>query len=422
MIHGKAQDQAMASEERYSRDDWRVERVPLSTRTIRPDVPCGTAYDLLAAETDLPGLAVIDETGICGLIDRQSIQARFARPIMRDVYGGRPLALIMDKRPLMVDAAMRLDELSERVGIDQPSALTAGFIVTRNGAFVGVGMMTEVIRLAAVESRQRARAIEAAQQSLIQAEKLASLGALVAGVAHEINTPIGIGLTAASTLQDLTVDIRRQITDGALRKADLLAFLAMAGETSQLLVTHMHRAAELVQSFKQIAVDRTTAGRRRFMLRTYLDEVLVSLHPITKRGRVSVQLDCPDDLLLDTYPGALSQVVVNFVMNSMTHAYDGNAEGRLSLTIRRVDDDQIELTYADDGCGIAPENLPNIFDPFFTTRRGRGGSGLGLHIVYNIVTVTLGGRIEVESRLGWGTRFTLVLPIKAPEPVSEARG
>jgi len=409
----------MASEAHYSRDDWRVDRVPLSTRTVSPDLPCGAAYDMLALETDLPGVAVVDETGIRGLIDRQSIQARFARPIMRDVYSGRPVALIMDKRPLMIDAGMRLDELSERIGIGQPSALTAGFIVTRNDAFAGVGTVIEVIRLAAAESRQRARAIEAAQQSLIQAEKLASLGALVAGIAHEINTPIGIGLTAASTLQDLTAGIQRQIADGALRKADLSGFLALAGETSQLLVTHMRRAAELVQSFKQIAVDRTTAGRRRFRLRAYLDEVLVSLHPMTKRGRITVLLDCPDDLVLDSYPGAFSQVVVNFVMNSMSHAYGGGAEGTLGLTVRRMDGDRIELIYADDGCGIAPDILPNIFDPFFTTRRGQGGSGLGLHIVYNIVTGTLGGRIEVASQLGQGTSFTLVLPLKAPDVAAE---
>jgi len=409
----------MVSQDHYRRDDWRVERVPLSIRTVRPDVPCGTAYDMLAAETDLHGLAVLDETGIRGLIDRQSIQARFARPIMRDVYAGRPVALIMDKQPLLVDVGMRLDELSERIGVDKPSALTAGFIVTRDGVFAGVGRFIDVIRLAAAESRQRARAIEAAQQSLVQAEKLASLGALVAGIAHEINTPIGIGLTAASTLQDLTAGIQAQVAAGTLRKADLSGFLGAADTTSQLLVTHMRRAAALVQSFKQIAVDRTTAGRRRFGLRAYLEEVLVSLHPVTRRAQVAVQLDCPDGLEFDSYPGALSQVVVNFVMNSMTHAYDGSTEGTLSLIVRRIDEELIELTYADDGCGIAAEILPNVFDPFFTTRRGQGGSGLGLHIVYNIVTGTLGGRIEVASQLGQGTRFTLILPLDAPHAASD---
>jgi len=177
----------------------------------------------------------------------------------------------------------------------------------------------------------------------------------------------------------------------------------------------MHRAAELVQSFKRIAVDRTSAERRRFALRPYLEEVLVSLQPAIKRARIRMALDCAEDLTIDSYPGAVSQVVVNFAMNSLVHAYAADGEGTVRLGVRGLDADRVELTYADDGCGIPGEILPHIFDPFFTTRRGQGGSGLGLHIVYNLVTGTLGGEISVDSAVGQGTRFTLILPMVAPQ-------
>ena len=166
---------------------------------------------------------------------------------------------------------------------------------------------------------------------------------------------------------------------------------------------------------KRIAVDRTTAERRRFELRAYLEEVLVSLQPVTRKARLTVELDCPPGLVIDSYPGAFSQVVVNFVQNSVIHAYAEGAEGRLTLAAHAGADGAIELAYADDGRGIPAEILPNIFDPFFTTRRGQGGTGLGLHIVYNLVTATLGGKIAVTSEVGRGTRFTLTLPAAAPE-------
>ena len=404
----------MATEAAYRSDEWRAARVPLATRTVSPDLRCGEAYAILAAEGELPGLAVVDAAGIHGLIDRHAILARFAQPIMRDVYEGRPVTRIMDPQPLIVEADLRLDELSERIAGDNSATLVSGFIVVRDGIFLGVGRIIDVIHLAALESRRRAEAIEAAQDRLIQAEKLASLGALVAGVAHEINTPIGIGLTAASTLSDTTAAVRGRLAEGALRRTDLAEFLDRTAETSQLLVTHMRRAAELVQSFKRVAVDRASAERRRFELQPYLEEVLVSLQPAMKRSRIRIALDCPDALTIDSYPGALSQVIVNFTMNSLIHAYEPEGEGTLRICVRSVDAKRISLTYADDGAGIPADVLPHIFDPFFTTRRGQGGSGLGLHIVYNIVTGTLGGEIQVASRPGEGTRFTLTLPVEAP--------
>jgi signal transduction histidine kinase len=252
--------------------------------------------------------------------------------------------------------------------------------------------------------------LRAAQQSLIQAEKMASLGGLVAGVAHEINTPVGIGLTGASMMVSETAKIQKLYAADEMSQADFEDFLSLADETSRLLVSNMDRAAGLIQSFKQVAVDQTSAERRSFNLGSYIDEVLASLIPAIKRGRHEISVDCPDNLLIDTFPGALSQVLTNLVMNSILHAYDDDRAGKLSISVRPIDGKEFKLVYADDGCGISPETLPRIFDPFFTTKRGSGGSGLGLHIVYNMVTSSLQGQISVHSTPGEGTSFTLRLP------------
>lgn len=269
---------------------------------------------------------------------------------------------------------------------------------------------------AAKQRAERALAdLRSAQESLIQAEKMASLGALVAGVAHEVNTPVGIALTGITHLGDNTRRIVRQVDDNQLRRSDLNGYLGMAGEACQLIEANLNRAVELIQSFKQTAVDQTSEERRRFDLRTYLDDVLASLRPRLKQTPHRVEVDCPDGVTVDSYPGALFQVLTNLTINSVTHAYppevfpDGKA-GTLRIAVTCPDPTEVELVFSDDGCGIPPANRGRIFDPFFTTRRGKGGSGLGLHIVFNIVANRLGGGIRVESEEGQGTRFILRFP------------
>ncbi len=262
-----------------------------------------------------------------------------------------------------------------------------------------------------------------AQQSLIQAEKMASLGGLVAGVAHEINTPVGIGLTGASTLAAETDKIRKLHSGEDMTEEDFLDYLDVTAQTAKLLLTNMNRAAELIQSFKQVAVDQTSAERRRFDLKNYIEEILNSLHPSIKKKRHTVEVDCPTGIEMDSYPGVLSQVLTNLVMNALLHAYADHQAGTLSIRVKMNGGDVI-LVFADDGNGIPAENLSRIFDPFFTTRRGNGGSGLGLHIVFNVVTASLNGQVDVQSEVGKGTRFTLrfpqVAPKIAPAPVIEA--
>jgi PAS domain S-box-containing protein len=272
-----------------------------------------------------------------------------------------------------------------------------------------------------VTAQKRAeQALRQAQQDLIQAEKMASLGSLVAGVAHEINTPLGNTLTASSHLYDKVLELSVMLDENRLRRSDLLAFVSLLTETTRLMVTNCERAAELVQSFKQVAVDQTSGERRRFDLKRYIDEVLLSLRPRLRKTGHRIMVDCPDHLEIDGYPGALSQLLTNFLLNSLMHAYAPGEAGEITIRVRLIEDGQIELIYADDGRGIPAELLGRIYDPFFTTRRGSGGSGLGLHIVYNLVTGTLRGQITVASEPDRGTCFIVRFPLRTPTDASKA--
>lgn len=259
--------------------------------------------------------------------------------------------------------------------------------------------------------------LQQAKNSLIQAEKMAALGSLVAGVAHEINTPIGTALTAASHLGERTAEFRAQFQGGKLKKSEAERYLETAVETSAIMVATIGRAAELIQSFKQVAVDQSTDIRRRFNLSAYIAEILLSLKPRLKQAQHAVVVDCPHDLEIDSYPGALSQVLTNFVMNSLLHGFSEGQIGKITISAQLRDSATVVIRYADTGRGIPEKNLARIFEPFFTTRRGTGGTGLGLHIVYNIVTQSLGGTIDVMSEVGQGAAFILAIPRTAPGQV-----
>lgn len=245
------------------------------------------------------------------------------------------------------------------------------------------------------------------QDQLVEAEKMASLGGLVAGVAHEVNTPIGIGVTAASHLKEGVEELRGKYDRGDIKRADLEQHLAVAEQSSAIVLSNLARASDLIRSFKQVAVDQSSEEERRFDLREYLDEIVISLRPNLKKAKHEVAIDCEAGLVVETYPGAVSQVVTNLIMNAITHAYDEGESGKMRITADDNGDGTIALTFSDDGKGIPEENLAKIFDPFFTTRRGSGGSGLGLNIVYNLVTQKLGGTIGCESETGEGTTFRI---------------
>ncbi|HYD82115.1 MAG TPA: ATP-binding protein [Paucimonas sp.] len=251
------------------------------------------------------------------------------------------------------------------------------------------------------------------QAELVRKDKLAALGSLVAGIAHELNTPIGNCLTVASTLADQTRSLAERYAQG-IRRSELDRYVGEAGDASALLVRNLQRAADLVASFKQVAVDQTSSQRRTFSLREFAEEVVCTLRPSLRKSEVTLTTEIADGLAMDSFPGPLGQAVANLVGNSFIHGYDGKGPGTIRIAARKAEDGMIELRVEDDGAGIPAANLDRIFDPFFTTRLGAGSSGLGLHITHNIVTGALGGRIHVESAPGAGARFILLLPATAP--------
>ena len=252
-----------------------------------------------------------------------------------------------------------------------------------------------------------------AQQNLIAAEKLAALGGLVAGVAHEVNNPIGISLTVASSFARRCDDFANEVNSGPVRRSRLDEFLVTSRDAANQLVGNLQRAGELVQSFKQVAVDRSHADRRQFDLRESTDHIVASLRPVLKKSQIALTVDVPAGIIMDSYPGSYGQVLTNLFLNSVIHAFPDGRTGSILVEARQVGDD-VELFVSDDGIGMTEETQRRALDPFFTTRRNEGGTGLGLHIIYNLVTQQLGGRLSFESRLGWGTRFRITFPRVAP--------
>ena len=235
----------------------------------------------------------------------------------------------------------------------------------------------------------------------------------MAGVAHEINTPVGIALTSASVLMEATDRVHEAVAGGNIKKSDILRYLETAGESARLIMNNAYRAAHLIHSFKQIAVDQVSEARRRFELHDYINEVVSSLQPKLKKTRIRVAIDCPPDIVLDSYPGALAQVITNLTLNCVEHAFDADAEGSIAIRVA-LDGDWIEMRVVDDGKGIPADMLDKVFDPFVTTRRGQGGTGLGLNIVFNLIAKQFAGTIAVSSVLGHGASFVLRIPRVTP--------
>jgi signal transduction histidine kinase/tetratricopeptide (TPR) repeat protein len=265
----------------------------------------------------------------------------------------------------------------------------------------------------ALDNAEAYRQLQDAQTQLVSQEKLAALGSLMAGVAHELNTPIGNSLLIASTLQQKTAEIEQQMNGPGLRRSELAAYVADAQKASELVMRGLTSAADLVNSFKQVAVDRTTEQRRMFNLQQVTHEVVATMMNRIRNANHSIEFEVPDALAMDSYPGPFGQVLANFINNALLHAFDCRQHGCMRLAAVQGDG-RVTITFSDNGGGIAAEHLTRIFDPFFTTKLGQGGSGLGLSISYNIVTSLLGGQISVASSPE-GTTFTLDLPLTAPE-------
>ncbi len=262
------------------------------------------------------------------------------------------------------------------------------------------------------ELEQTIQTLTDTRQELVEAEKLAALGALVAGIAHELNTPIGNCVLVASRLSDETTALQTEIDKGQLRKTTLCEHMDKLDNATLILQRNLDKAAQLIAGFKRAAVDRTSDARRGFMLRETLNDTVVMLTPSLRRGHCTVVTDIDGEIPMNSYPGSLNQAVSALLENAMIHGY-GESGGEIHLSAKQEGDKAVIVIH-DNGAGIAEENLGRVFDPFFTTRFGKGGSGLGLNIVYNNVTGILGGKIRVESRPGQGCTFTLTLPLEAP--------
>jgi signal transduction histidine kinase len=253
--------------------------------------------------------------------------------------------------------------------------------------------------------------LNAAQQNLIDAERLAALGGLVAGVAHEVNNPIGISLTVASSFARRAETFEAELrSDTQLRRSQLEEFVRSSRDAAQQLVANLHRAGELIQSFKQVAVDRSRAERRQFSLSEATDQIIASLRPVLKKAPITLSVEVPEGLMIDSYPGAYGQILTNLFLNAANHAFADGRSGAITISARPRGNDDVEIIFTDNGAGMTPDVQRQAFDPFFTTRRNEGGTGLGLHIVYNLVTQQLGGRMMLDSRLGQGTTFRIIMP------------
>ena len=287
-------------------------------------------------------------------------------------------------------------------------------VLVRIETHLAIGFLQRSLQHKNEELAKTLEQLKTTQAQLIESEKMAALGTLVAGLAHEINTPIGTGIMAASILSNETQTFLSSFQKGKIKKSALKEYLDIALESGELILNNLNRAGELVQSFKQVAVDQVSLEKRNFPVKKYLEETLLSLDPHLKHTHHTVTIEGDDTINIDSYPGAFFQIITNLVMNSIAHAYQAQERGHLCFKVKRHQDKAI-VQYSDDGCGIPPENMSKIFNPFFTTARSRGGSGLGLHIVYNLVTQKLKGTIRCESQVGLGTKFILELPYEIPD-------
>jgi signal transduction histidine kinase len=316
--------------------------------------------------------------------------------------------MLRDEVAIGAIAVMRLEpELFPKAQVELLKTFAGQAVI----AIENTRLITEVQE----RTRELSRSLEdlrTAQDGLVQTEKLAALGRLVAGVAHEINTPIGTSLTVASAFINKAKRFEVDVASGDVRRSSLTEFIAASREAASQIMINLGNAVDLIQSFKQVAADRNVSDRRHFDLGEVTEQVVKGLRFGLRSLTVSVE--CEPNLVMNSYPGPYGQVLTNLVLNSATHAFPDGARGSVHIATQASGKDNVEVLFSDDGCGMSPEVRRQVFDPFFTTRRDQGSTGLGLHIVHNIVTNRLGGRINLETRPGAGTKIRIIVPREAP--------
>ncbi|MEC7284779.1 MAG: HAMP domain-containing sensor histidine kinase, partial [Pseudomonadota bacterium] len=249
------------------------------------------------------------------------------------------------------------------------------------------------------------------QRQLVQNVKVASLGDLVAGGAHGVNTAIGLGVAASTMMLDRLAVIQKDFENKTLKASAMKRFLDESNENLNIIYRNLNRAAELISSFKQVAVDQTSESSRSFCVVQLVNEILLSLQPRLKKLKHNINVDCDPTLSVETKAGPINQILINLIMNSVIHGFETMDEGTIDIRAEMVSSNKLKLVYTDNGKGISPEIRKRIFDPFVTTKRGQGGSGLGMHLVYNLVTQALNGSISITSEEGNGVEFVIIFPV-----------
>lgn len=270
---------------------------------------------------------------------------------------------------------------------------------------------TKQLKNSNIELEKSMSELKKTQDNLIEAEKMAGLGELVAGVAHEINTPVGLSLTGITHFISISDKIHKAYENEDLSEEEFQNFINTAQELGKSININLEKTSNLVRSFKQVAVDQSSDGKRKFDLCAYIDEILMSLNNITKKTNVNIKIDCKKEIIINGYPGAISQIFTNLIMNTLTHAYKEREKGKIEITIQEGKE-KITIIYKDYGKGIKKDIISKIFNPFFTTNREKGGSGLGMSIIYNLISKKLNGQITCESKIDEGTTFNISFPIE----------
>jgi PAS domain S-box-containing protein len=362
-------------------------------------------------------------TEICGIsvADHIGRSVRDCVPALADAVEQIVRSIMETGEPVtgIEVAGQRPDQTAERSWITywHPLRDPDGDIVAINVAAEEITARKrheQEVRSAKEAAETALRNLRETQQSLIEAEKLAALGRLVAGVAHEINNPVGVSLTVASSLEWKRKVFAEKIAAGDLKQSSLNEFIEDTREACSQLVASLNRAAELIQAFKQVAADRSQSDQRIFDLGDLTRQVLMGLRAGSRKRNLKLNVECQSDLTMNSYPGPYGQVLTNLFLNSVMHAFLDGEEGRVEIKVRAFGEDEVEILFSDDGCGMSYGVKIQAFNPFFTTLRAEGCTGLGLHVVHNIVTNRLGGRISLDSEPGEGTKIRLIVPRVAP--------
>ncbi|MEO5364271.1 MAG: hybrid sensor histidine kinase/response regulator [Magnetococcus sp. DMHC-8] len=396
-------------------------------RCMLEEILTGAGYDVVTAEHGEAGWATIQDQDDISLVVSDVNMPRmsgleFIRRV-RESGNDLPIIILTSSNEMSVaveavnkganDYLLKDENISDMLLISVRKVMEMRQIARRNRQLmVELASQNKKLEQTIEELQKTYEDLKLKKEQLIQSEKMASLGRLVAGVSHEINTPVGISVTGASALAEATARIAQAYRQQTMKRSDLEQYFARTEENVQLILLNLSRTAELIRSFKMVSADQTSQAKRPVQIKSYLLDIVTSLRPHLKDNRYTVDIQCDETLEIFSTPGAIAQVFTNLIMNSLIHGFDDRESGAIHIDVTQVGE-QLHFHYRDDGKGIAQEHMGKIFDPFFTTKRHQGSTGLGLNILFNLVEQNLGGTITCESQPGQGVLFVIVLPIRA---------